>query len=71
MKTRWNSKYYMLERLKEQHKAINVYIAENNCDIQGLTTSEFTFAEQLIKLLGQLEMETVELSDEELLFYSN
>jgi hypothetical protein len=71
MKTRWNSKYYTLERLKEQHKAINVYIAENNCDIQGLTTSEFTFAEQLIKLLGQLEMAIVELSDEELLFYSN
>jgi hypothetical protein len=61
----------MLERLIEQHKAINVYIAENNCDIQGLTTIEFKLAEQLIKLLGPLEMATVQLSGTESLNYSN
>ena len=52
----------MLERLIEQNKAINVYIAENCVDIAGLTNSEFKFAEQLIKLLGPLELATVQLS---------
>jgi hypothetical protein len=27
--TQWNSQYYMLERLLEQKKAINLYIVEN------------------------------------------
>ena len=52
----------MLERLIEQNKAINVYIAENNADILGLTSSEFKFAEQLLKLLSPLELATVQLS---------
>ncbi len=60
--TRWNSTYYMLERLIEQNKVVNVFIAENNCDIEGLTNAEFKFGQQLIKLLGPLELATVQLS---------
>ena len=52
----------MLERLVEQNRAINVYIAENDCDIESLTTNDFKFAEQLIKLLNPLELATVQLS---------
>ena len=52
----------MLERLIEQNKAINVFIAENKCDIEGLSITEFKFGQQLIKLLGPLELATVQLS---------
>jgi hypothetical protein len=52
----------MHERFIEQNKAINVYIAENCVEIAGLTNSEIKFSEQLIKLLGPLELATVHLS---------
>jgi hypothetical protein len=52
----------MLERLIEQNKAINVYIAENCVIIAGLTNSEFKFLEQLILLLEPLELATVQFS---------
>ena len=56
----------MVERLIEQNKAINVYIAENSSDIQGLTSSEFKFALELLKLLSPLELATVQLSGKQL-----
>ena len=54
----------MIERLIEQNKAVNVYIAENNCAIDGLNNYEFNLAKQLIKLLGPLELATMQLSGE-------
>ena len=52
----------MIERLFEQNKVVNVYIAENNCKIEGLSNHEFKLANELIKLLGPLELATVQLS---------
>ena len=45
---------------------INVNIAENSSDIQGLTSSEFKFALELLKLLSPLELATVQLSGKQL-----
>ena len=61
----------MLERLIEQNKVVNVFIAENNCDIEGLTNAEFKFGQQLIKLLGPLELATVQLSGMWIFYKSN
>ena len=52
----------MIERLIEQQKAVNLYISENNCTIEGLNNIEFKLAQQLIKLLGPLELATIQLS---------
>lgn len=35
--TRWNSSYYMLERLKEERRALTVYSSENENKFEQLT----------------------------------
>ena len=52
----------MMERLIEQKSAINVFLAENDCDIELLTCTDFKLMENLIRLLEPLEIATTELS---------
>ena len=61
--TRWNSSYYMLERLVEQRKAITA--ANTECHPPaGLNTQQWLLAEKVIKLLKVFEEGTWEVSGE-------
>lgn len=51
--TRWNSTYYMLERLLQQKRAISVYLTD--CHIANLTAAQWELLEHLLKLLQPFE----------------
>ncbi|XP_057667242.1 zinc finger BED domain-containing protein 4 [Diorhabda carinulata] len=51
--TRWNSTYYMLERLMQQKRAISVYLTDYH--IANLTTAQWELLEHLLKLLQPFE----------------
>lgn len=54
VETRWNSSYYMLERLLEQKRAINLYIADN-AGLTDLTFSQWELVNNLVTLLKPFE----------------
>ncbi|KAL0811965.1 hypothetical protein ABMA28_009363 [Loxostege sticticalis] len=54
--TRWNSTYYLLERISEQRRAISVYFTEaHNLNFNNLTSSQWEIVQQLIILLKPFE----------------
>ena len=58
---RWNSSYYMLERLVEQKKAITASNTECNPPAE-LCAHQWTLAEKVVKLLRVFEEATREVS---------
>ena len=61
--TRWNSSYYMLERLLEQKKAITASNAECQPPTE-LRSQQWVLAEKVVKLLKVFEEATREISGE-------
>lgn len=61
VQTRWNSTFYMLERLNEQKSAISLYAAEYG-DINSLTGNQWILLEKLLNLLQPFEAITKEVS---------
>jgi len=59
--TRWDSSYYMLERLVEQRRAISLYDADYGLPEQ-LSASDWQQAEKILKLLEPFQRVTKELS---------
>lgn len=59
--TRWNSTYYMIERLLEQRKAIIVYMADHS-NIASLKEHQWGVLEKLNNILKPFEEMTKELS---------
>ena len=52
--TRWNSTFYMIERLLEQKRALSLYIADHD-KLTNLTHQQWCLMEQCIKLLKPFE----------------
>ncbi|KAF2881962.1 hypothetical protein ILUMI_24210 [Ignelater luminosus] len=52
--TRWNSTYYLMERLLEQKRAVSLYITDHE-SLNNLTPSQWELMEQCIKLLKPFE----------------
>ncbi|XP_023212104.1 zinc finger BED domain-containing protein 4-like [Centruroides sculpturatus] len=52
--TRWNSTFYMLERLLEQKRAISLYLTDT-VNISNLTAEQWEIVDQLLKLLKPFE----------------
>lgn len=59
--TRWNSTYYMLERLQEQKDAVSLYAAEFG-DITNLTANQWMILQKTLNLLKPFETITKEVS---------
>ena len=61
--TRWNTSYYMLERLIEQRQIICT--AETECQVNSeLTNQQWQLAEKVVKVLKPFEEATVAVSRE-------
>lgn len=58
--TRWNSTYYMLERLMEQRTAVNMFSADTNRT--GFTANEWEVMGKVVKLLAPFEEITKTIS---------
>ncbi|XP_054744485.1 zinc finger BED domain-containing protein 4-like [Anastrepha obliqua] len=54
VRTRWNSTYYLMERLLEQKRAISLYITDHE-NLINLTHAQWELLEQCIKLLKPFE----------------
>ena len=61
--TRWNTTFYMLERLLEQRKAITTANVELNVTIE-LQTSHWVLAEKVVKILRIFEEATIAASSD-------
>lgn len=64
VQTRWNSTYYLLERLQEQKRPLSLFAAEND-SIQNLTAIEWNLLENCVKLLAPFEQITEQCSKTE------
>lgn len=62
--TRWNSTFYMLQRLLEQKRAVNVYASENDTSLSVLSSNQWNLLSSLINLLKPFEQITKEMSSE-------
>ena len=62
--TRWDSTYYMLECLVEQHRAISLYDADYGLP-ERLSANDWQQAEKIVKLLEPIQRVTKELSAKE------
>ena len=62
--TRWDSSYYMLERLVEQRRALSLYDADHGLPEQ-LSANEWQQAEKIVNLLEPVQRVTKELSAKE------
>ena len=62
--TRWNSTYYMMERLYEEKSAVAIYASENS-RIENLTATQWTLTENCITLLKPFEEITKQISSTE------
>ena len=58
--TRWNSTYYMLERLVEQKKSLVLYAADTTIDLP--TNAQWTLMERVVALLAPIERATRDVS---------
>lgn len=59
--TRWNSTYYMLNRLLELKNAISLYVNENN-EIPNFSLHQWTLIQNCLKLLQPFEEITKQIS---------
>lgn len=59
--TRWNSTYYMLERLLEQKNALSLYATKFG-EINNLTANQWAILEKLLNLLKPFEEITKQIS---------
>jgi hAT family C-terminal dimerisation region len=65
VQTRWNSTYYMLERLYEQRQALAAYVAEYDCpEFGSLDPEKWNLVDKIIRVLRQFEIFTREISSE-------
>lgn len=62
--TRWNSTYYMLERMTEQKEAVWVSLAFLKTNVTPLTPEECEMIEEMLRVLSPFEQATRELSEE-------
>ncbi|KAK0405234.1 hypothetical protein QR680_017870 [Steinernema hermaphroditum] len=60
IETRWNSAFYLLERLVEQREAITILSAEH-ANLSSFTKLEWSLAESLLSILKPFEDATKEL----------
>lgn len=62
--TRWNSKYYMCQRLVEQKRAISLYISDNNStiNVQNLQERQWQLVQECLLLLQPFEEITKKVS---------
>jgi hypothetical protein len=60
--TRWNSVFYMLQRLLEQRRAVTLYCAETGA-VTNLDPNQWVIAESLISLLTPFEEITRDISN--------
>lgn len=60
VKTRWNSTYYMMERILEQRKPVTIVLADT--DLDNLTNSEWNMVDAVIEILEPFEWATRALS---------
>ena len=58
--TRWNSRYYMFERMLVVKQALSIVIADTN--VTNLVADEWTVVEQYVKVFGQFERITTVMS---------
>lgn len=65
VQTRWNSSFYMWERMLSQKEVLSVYANENADCIHTLTDFEWKFVEDLLRLLKPFEEITKALSSNE------
>lgn len=56
IRTRWNSTFYMLERLQEQKAAIGIYTQDH--DLSILTSNQWMIITKLVETLRPFEQET-------------
>lgn len=64
VETRWNSTYLMLERLVEQHKAINLYSVQRG-GIDSLSIAEWELAGRVVKILKPFYTATQEICSDD------
>lgn len=63
--TRWNSTFYMLERLVEQKRVINLFLSENEVGtITTLTSNQWNLITTLLNLLRPFEEITRQMSSD-------
>lgn len=62
VQTRWNSTFYMVQRLVEQKKALILYAAED--DLQLPSNNQWLLLERLISVLSPIERATRDVSAE-------
>jgi len=58
--SRWNSSYYMMQRLLEQRQALALYAVENNLD--GLSSNQWDVLKNVVGLLAPFEEATTYVS---------
>ncbi|XP_065642244.1 zinc finger BED domain-containing protein 4-like [Hydra vulgaris] len=62
--TRWNSTFYMLERLVEQKTSLTLFFIRNQkCNASNLNEDQWLLAETLILVLKHFEVPTLEMSE--------
>ena len=61
--TRWNSTFYMMERIKEQKMALVTYAADN--DIPTLTQHQWSLVDKVVALLDPFEQVTKQLCNDD------
>ena len=64
VETRWNSTYYMMERLLKLQEAVTTALCLSGRNDLCLTNSEFDSMQQIVSVLGAFEKATREMSSE-------
>ena len=62
VETRWNSTYYMLERITEQHQAITTALCLSGCNAMCLSSSDVSLLKAAMAILKPFEATTKEIS---------
>lgn len=63
--TRWNSSYFMIKRIQEQKRPLNIYAAEADNNLHILTANQWMLMEPLLNLLQPFEEITKKMSSNE------
>lgn len=63
--TRWNSSFYMMERLQEERRALTIYCIENENKFHPLIPEQWEWLQQLLFVLKPFEQITKNLSSNE------
>ncbi|CAH2090111.1 unnamed protein product [Euphydryas editha] len=64
VETRWNSLFYMLERLRNVREEVTLVINQNSRAPPNLSAEEYTLLEEIEKILDPLEACTIAISGE-------